>query len=69
MTDSGTATQDELSELGRRLSAARRTVEGVCPVCGRTFSGPANKKYDRHSCAVIASRRKRRDETVKEGNC
>jgi hypothetical protein len=50
----------DLSELGRRLAAARRTVEGVCPVCGRTFTGPANKKYDRRGCAVTASRRRGR---------
>jgi hypothetical protein len=54
--------QNELSGLGRRLAAARRTVEGVCPVCGTKFTGPANKKFDKHSCAVIASRRKRRAE-------
>lgn len=68
MKDKQKAQENELSELGRRLSAARRMVEGVCPVCGKSFTGPANKRYDKHSCAVIASRRKRNAERAKADN-
>jgi hypothetical protein len=66
MNDKQETKENDLSELGRRLAAARRTVEGVCPVCGTKFTGPANKKFDKHSCAVIASRRKRNAERRKD---
>src|SRR5687768_1911137 len=52
----------DLSKFGKYLSAQRRQVEGVCPICGTKFTGTAKKKYDKHSCAVIASRRKRKAE-------
>lgn len=55
----GKPTPEELSELGRRLSAAKRVVSKVCPICQTPFTGPAQKKYDKHSCAVIASRQNR----------
>lgn len=55
-----TGTKDELSDLGRKLAAARRTgIPKTCPVCGREFLGMAKSIYDRHTCAAIASRRKR----------
>ncbi len=65
MKDKQETQENELSELARRLSAARRTVEGVCPICGKGFTGPSNKKFDRHSCAVQSSKRKRDAERAK----
>lgn len=38
------------SELGRRLARARRAVTGTCRVCGKQFTGAANRRYCSDKC-------------------
>jgi RNA polymerase-binding transcription factor DksA len=54
------ATPQELSELGRRLSAARRIVESTCEVCGKPIKGIRKRKYCSHAHAEAASYQRRR---------
>src|SRR5262245_46677109 len=46
------------AELGRQLQIARRRVEGVCVVCGKTFTGTTKRKFCSHRCAAADSRRR-----------
>ena len=54
------------SDVARRIAARRRIVSHACPVCGRAFLATVRAIYDRHSCAVIASRRRTRAAKRKE---
>lgn len=55
--------QDEItgSELGRRLAAQRRIVEGTCVVCGTSFEGTRKKRFCSHKCAQMAYWRRKRN--------
>jgi hypothetical protein len=55
--------QDELtgSELGRRLAAQRRIVEGECVICGNRFEGTRKKRFCSHRCAQKDHWRRKRN--------
>lgn len=57
---------DDLSEIGRRLSAARRIVESTCDWCGQPIRGTAKRKYCSASHSVMAYRRRKKEREQRE---
>lgn len=53
------ATSTELSELGRRLQAARRIVESSCEVCGKSIRGTTRARYCSPAHRQLAYRQRR----------
>ncbi len=47
-------------EMGRYLAGLRRQVTKQCIVCGRAFTGVAQRKYCSHACAQRAYYRRRK---------
>jgi hypothetical protein len=52
-------TNNEVSELARRLAAQRKIVQGNCEICGKPFIGTRKKRYCSHNCAQKAYLRSR----------
>jgi hypothetical protein len=47
-------------EMGRYLAGLRRQVRKQCIVCGRTFTGVAQRKYCSHACTQRAYYRRKK---------
>jgi len=47
-------------EMGRYLAGLRRQVDKSCIVCGRPFTGVAQRKYCSHACAQRAYYRRKK---------
>lgn len=58
---------DDLSEIGRRLSAARRIVDSTCAWCGQPITGTAKRKYCSASHSVLAYRRRKKEREADGG--
>jgi hypothetical protein len=48
------------SEAARALVAHRRRVTKQCVVCGREFTGPVYRLYDRATCTTVAYKRRKK---------
>jgi hypothetical protein len=48
------------SEAARALVAHRRTVTKACIICGREFTGPVFRLYDRPTCTTVAYQRRKK---------
>ena len=48
--------KEELSELGRKLAAARKQMSGNCENCGKPITGPASRRFCSGKCRTASHR-------------